>query len=47
MVVHDGTIYFQAAGGIVADSRPESEYEETMNKMRAGLTAVENIESLA
>ncbi|MCF8215612.1 MAG: anthranilate synthase component I [Chlorobium sp.] len=46
MVVRDGTIYFQAAGGIVADSRPESEYEETMNKMRAGLTAVENIEAL-
>ncbi|MBM3423163.1 MAG: anthranilate synthase component I [Chlorobi bacterium] len=46
MVVRDGTIYFQAAGGIVADSKPESEYEETMNKMRAGLAAVENIEAL-
>ncbi|MGB8247229.1 MAG: chorismate-binding protein, partial [Chlorobium sp.] len=45
MVVSDGTIYFQAAGGIVADSKPESEYEETMSKMRAGLTAVENIEA--
>ncbi|NHQ61178.1 anthranilate synthase component I [Chlorobium sp. BLA1] len=44
MVVADNTIYFQAAGGIVADSKPESEYEETMNKMKAGLTAVENIE---
>lgn len=46
MVVENGTIYFQAAGGIVADSKPESEYEETMSKMRAGLTAVENIEAL-
>jgi len=47
MVVEDNTIYFQAAGGIVADSKPESEYEETMNKMKAGLTAVENIEALS
>ncbi|NTV99433.1 MAG: anthranilate synthase component I [Chlorobiaceae bacterium] len=47
MVVKDGTIYFQAAGGIVADSKPESEYEETMNKMKAGITAVESIESTA
>jgi anthranilate synthase component 1 len=47
MVIADRTIYFQAAGGIVADSKPESEYEETMNKMKAGLTAVENIERLA
>jgi len=46
MVVENGTIYFQAAGGIVAGSKPESEYEETMSKMRAGLTAVENIEAL-
>ncbi len=34
-------IYFQAAAGIVADSQPEREYEETLNKMRAGLRAVE------
>ncbi len=47
MVIEDNTIYFQAAGGIVADSKPESEYEETMNKMKAGLTAVENIEALS
>ena len=47
MVIEDSTIYFQAAGGIVADSTPEAEYEETMNKMKAGLTAVENIEALS
>ncbi|MEI7934372.1 MAG: anthranilate synthase component I [Chlorobiaceae bacterium] len=47
MVIKDETIYFQAAGGIVADSRPEAEYEETMNKMKAGITAVETIEALA
>ncbi len=47
MVTKDETIYFQAAGGIVADSKPEAEYEETMNKMKAGITAVESIEALA
>ena len=47
MVIEDKTIYFQAAGGIVADSKPESEYQETLNKMQAGLTAVESIEALA
>ncbi len=47
MVVEGDTIYFQAAGGIVADSRPEAEYEETMNKMKAGITAVEAIEALS
>ncbi|MFN3561562.1 MAG: anthranilate synthase component I [Chloroherpetonaceae bacterium] len=41
MVVKDGKIYFQAAGGVVADSTPEGEYQETMNKMAAGLRAVE------
>ncbi len=41
MVVKDKTIYFQAAGGVVADSTPEGEYQETMNKMAAGLRAVE------
>lgn len=46
MVIRDGIIYFQAAGGIVADSTPENEYEETMNKMRAGLSALESIEPL-
>ncbi len=47
MVIEDEIIYFQAAGGIVADSRPEAEYEETMNKMKAGIAAVEAIEALA
>jgi anthranilate synthase component 1 len=45
MVIKGNTIYFQAAGGIVADSTPLNEYEETMNKMRAGLTALESIET--
>ncbi len=46
MVIRDDVIYFQAAGGIVADSVPLNEYEETMNKMRAGLRTVEALERL-
>ncbi len=32
--------YIQAGGGIVADSAPESEYVETVNKSRALIRAV-------
>jgi len=35
MVIADGKIYFHAGGGIVADSDPEIEYEETLHKARA------------
>ena len=45
MVVHRGRVYFQAAAGIVADSDPESEYQETLNKMKALLSAVKLAES--
>ena len=34
------TIYVQAGGGLVADSVPETEYQETVNKARAVLRAV-------
>jgi anthranilate synthase component 1 len=39
MVVKDNTCYFQAGGGIVADSEPEAEYNETLMKMGALLDA--------
>ena len=39
MVVRDGYAHVQAGAGIVADSDPESEYEETLNKARALLRA--------
>jgi anthranilate synthase component 1 len=39
-VIKDGTLYIQAGGGIVADSVPETEWEETMNKRRAMFRAV-------
>ncbi len=40
MVIKDGRIYVQSGAGIVADSVPASEYEETMNKAMALLLAV-------
>jgi anthranilate synthase component 1 len=47
MVVTKGVAYVQAGGGIVYDSIPEREYEETMNKARALLNAINQAESLA
>jgi anthranilate synthase component 1 len=39
------TVSVQAGAGIVADSDPQREYQETMNKARAVLTAVEQAEA--
>jgi len=41
VVLKDGKAYVQAGAGIVADSVPESEYTETVNKAAAALRAVE------
>jgi anthranilate synthase component 1 len=41
-VVKDGTMYVQAGGGVVADSTPEGEYEETRQKARALFRAAED-----
>ena len=35
-----GTVYFQAGGGIVADSDPEQEYRETLDKARGIIRAL-------
>jgi anthranilate synthase component 1 len=40
-VVKDGTMHVQAGGGVVADSDPDAEYEETRQKARALLRAAE------
>jgi anthranilate synthase component 1 len=40
-LVKDGIMYVQAGGGIVADSEPEAEYQETVNKARALMAAAE------
>ncbi|MFO0930046.1 MAG: anthranilate synthase component I [Gemmataceae bacterium] len=44
LVIKGQTAYLQAGAGIVADSVPASEYEETMNKARGLLRALEMAE---
>jgi anthranilate synthase component 1 len=43
-VLKDGMLYVQAAAGIVADSVPETEWQETENKARAVLRAAEQVQ---
>lgn len=40
ILVKDEQAYVQAGAGIVADSKPENEYQETVNKARAMLKAI-------
>jgi anthranilate synthase component 1 len=40
--VQDGTLYIQAGGGVVYDSDPQAEFEETENKARAIRRAAED-----
>lgn len=42
VIINNGQAYIQAGAGIVADSDPELEYQETMNKARALLKTLEN-----
>jgi anthranilate synthase component 1 len=44
LVVKDGRIHLQAGAGIVADSDPATEYQETVNKARAVVKAIEMVE---
>jgi anthranilate synthase component I len=46
MVIDGGTIYAQAGAGIVADSDPEREHAECVNKARALFQAVKLAESM-
>ena len=41
MVIKNGAAHVQAGGGIVADSTPDGEYEESVNKSKALLRALE------
>tara|TARA_B110000014_G_scaffold259336_1_gene246974 strand:- start:13260 stop:14705 length:1446 start_codon:yes stop_codon:yes gene_type:complete len=43
-VIKDGMLYIQAGGGFVADSDPELEWKESMNKGRAIFKAVEMVQ---
>jgi anthranilate synthase component 1 len=45
LVMIGDTCYLQAAGGVVADSTPTGEYEETANKLRAVVVAIDEAES--
>ena len=40
-IVQNGTMYVQAGGGVVADSDPEGEYQESRNKARALIRAAQ------
>ena len=44
LVIKDKVAYIQAGGGVVADSDPAAEYQETVNKAKAMLRAVEMAE---
>ena len=46
MTLRDGVAYLQAGGGIVADSDPQTEYEETLHKMGALMHAIDHAESV-
>lgn len=44
ILIKDNTAYVQAGAGIVADSKPDREYAETVNKARALIKAIESAE---
>jgi anthranilate synthase component I len=44
LVIKKGVAYIQAGGGVVADSDPAAEYQETVNKAKAMMRAVEMAE---
>ena len=44
LVVKDGVAYAQAGGGVVFDSIPESEYQETIHKASAVMRAIDEAE---
>ncbi|MCM2674339.1 anthranilate synthase component I [Alkalicoccobacillus plakortidis] len=46
MTIQDGIATIQAGAGVVADSNPESEYEETQNKAKALIRAVQVAEGM-
>lgn len=46
MIVKDAVVSMQAGGGIVADSTPEGEHAESLQKMRGPLRAIELAEEL-
>ncbi|PSL04185.1 anthranilate synthase component I [Haloactinopolyspora alba] len=45
-LIRDGVAYVQAGGGVVADSDPEAEWDESRNKAAAALRAIAVAESI-
>jgi len=41
VLLKDGVAYVQAGGGVVADSTPEGEYQETVNKAMAAMRGID------
>ena len=46
ILVHDGRCYFHVGGGIVADSHPIDEFQETQDKARALIQALINLRGI-
>lgn len=46
LVYKDGVASLQAGGGVVADSSPDGEYQESLHKMRALVRAIERAEEM-
>ena len=44
LIVKDGVAYAQAGGGVVFDSKPDAEYQETLHKASALLRAIDEAE---
>ena len=47
MVMKNGRAYIQAGCGVVADSDPATEYQESLNKAKALLRALDEAELIA
>ena len=45
LIVDGQQVHLYVGGGIVADSQPENEYQETLNKLHALAVAVEQAEA--
>jgi len=45
MIMKDGTVHFQSGAGIVHDSDPTKEFEETVNKAKAIMAAIDFAEN--
>ena len=47
IVLKDGVAHMQAGGGVVADSTPAGEYQESLDKIGALMRAIDHAEEIA